>query len=56
LEGEHVETLDVLVLKHDFSRLSSEEIRRMLAMPSLLGRDVMRKFKLIYSEARGYVA
>jgi len=25
-------------------------------MPSLLGRDVMRKFKLIHSEAREYVA
>jgi hypothetical protein len=56
LEGEHVEILDVLVLKHDFSRLSGEEIRRMLAIPSLLGRDVMRKFKLIYSEAKEYVA
>ncbi|MEM4310926.1 MAG: hypothetical protein QXX95_00860 [Nitrososphaerales archaeon] len=52
LEGEHVEILDVLVLKHDFSRLSGEEIRRMLAIPSLLGRDVMRKFKLIYSKQR----
>jgi len=31
LKGEHVEMLDVLVLKHDFSRLSGEEIRRMLA-------------------------
>ena len=28
----------------------------MLATPSLLGRDVMRKFKLIYSEAKEYVA
>lgn len=56
LEGEHVEILDVLVLKHDFSRLSGEEIRRMLAIPSLLGRDLMRKFKLIYSEAKEYVA
>jgi len=51
-----VEMLDVLVLKYDFSRLSSEEIRRMLTTPSLLGRDVMRKFKLIYSEAKEYVA
>lgn len=56
LEGEHVEILDVLVLKHDFSRLSDEEIKRMLAIPSLLGRDVMRKFKLVYSEAKEYVA
>jgi hypothetical protein len=28
----------------------------MLATPSLLGRDVMRKFKSIHSEAREYVA
>jgi len=56
LDVEHVEILDVLVLKHDFSRLSDEEIKRMLAIPSLLGRDVMRKFKLTYSEAKEYVA
>jgi hypothetical protein len=56
LEGEHVEILDVLVLKHDFSRLSGEEARRMLAIPSLLGRDVMRKFRLIYCESKQYVA
>jgi len=46
----------VLVLKHDFSRLSYEEAKRMLLIPSLLGRDLMRKFKFIYSEAEEYVA
>lgn len=56
LDIEHVEILDVLVLKHDVSRLSGEEIKRMLTIPSLLGRDVMRKFKLVYSEAKEYVA
>ena len=52
----HTEILDVLVLKHDFSRLSGEEVKRVLAMPSLLGRDLMRKFKLVYSEAKECVA
>ncbi|WP_161969678.1 hypothetical protein [Candidatus Methanodesulfokora washburnensis] len=46
----------MLVLKHDFSRLSGEKVKRVLAIPSLLGRDLMRKFKLIYSEAKEYVA
>jgi hypothetical protein len=45
-----------MCLKHDFSRLSGEEVKRVLAMPSLLGRDLMRKFKLVYSEAKEYVA
>jgi hypothetical protein len=56
LDGEYAEIIDVLVLKHDFSRLSYEEAKRMLLIPSLLGRDLMRKFKFIYSEAEEYVA
>ncbi|MGC9069558.1 MAG: aspartyl protease family protein [Thermoprotei archaeon] len=56
LNSEHVETLDVLMLKHDFSRLSDEEIKKVLAIPSLLGRDLIRKFKLTYSEAKEHVA
>ena len=48
--GEHIETVDVLVLKHDLIGVPEDVARRILAMPSLLGRDVMRKFKLTYSE------
>lgn len=48
--GEYTEALDVLVLKHDLDMMPNEIAERILAMPSLLGRDVMRKFKLTYSE------
>ena len=48
--GEYVEMVDVLVLKHDLVEVPEDVAGRILAMPSLLGRDVMRKFKLTYSE------
>jgi hypothetical protein len=49
-DGEYVEMVDVLILKHDLIGVPEDVARRILAMPSLLGRDVMRKFKLTYSE------
>jgi hypothetical protein len=55
-EGEHIEMVDVLVLKHDLIEVPEEVARRILAMPSLLGRDVMRKFKFIYGEREDRVA
>ncbi len=54
--GEYVETIDVLVLRHDLSGVPKDVAGRILAMPSLLGRDVMRKFRLTYSELEGRVA
>lgn len=53
--GEYTETMDILVLKHDLSGVPDEVAGRILAIPSLLGRDMMRKFKLIYSEREGRV-
>ncbi len=53
--GRYTETLDVLVLKHDLEMMPNETAERILAMPSLLGRDVMRKFKLTYSERENLV-
>lgn len=53
--SEYTETLDVLVLKHDLGIVPSETAERILAVPSLLGRDVMRKFKLTYSERENLV-
>ena len=49
-------TSHLLVVKQDLSRVSREEAKRMLGTPSLLGRDEIRGFKLIYSEAEDYVA
>lgn len=55
-EGEYAETIDVLVLRHDLGEMPEYVARRIVAMPSLLGRDVMRKFKLTYSEREERVA
>jgi len=54
-DGEYVEAIDIPVLKRDISGIPEDVARRILAMPSLLGRDVMRKFKLTYSEMEGCV-
>jgi len=51
-----VHTSHLLVAKQDLSRVPREEAERMLGTPSLLGRDEIRGFKLIYSEAEDYVA
>jgi len=54
--GEHVELIDTLVVKHDLTQLSEELRKRILAMPSLLGRDIINKrFKLIYDYNVGLV-
>jgi len=47
--GEHAELMDALVVKHDLMQIPEELRKRILAMPSLLGRDMINKrFKLIY--------
>jgi hypothetical protein len=51
-----VHTSHLLVVKRDLSRVSREEAERIFWTPSLLGRDGIRGFKLIYSEAEDYVA
>jgi hypothetical protein len=48
--------LDMLVLNMILADYLVRKSGECLATPSLLGRDVMRKFKLIYSEAKEYVA
>ncbi|HID91455.1 TPA: hypothetical protein EYP44_05805 [Candidatus Bathyarchaeota archaeon] len=43
-----VETTDLYVVLHDPERLSLEDYKRILLLPSILGRDVINKYKLIY--------
>lgn len=39
----------IFVLRHDIENLNKEERIRILRLPSLLGRDVINRFKLIFS-------
>lgn len=40
----------ILVLRHDLENLNKEERIKILRMPSLLGRDVINRFKLIFGK------
>jgi len=46
----HKERVRMLVGKHDLSKLDAESRSLILIIPSLLGRDVLRRYKLIYDE------
>ncbi|MFQ5710868.1 MAG: hypothetical protein ACE5GD_03715 [Candidatus Geothermarchaeales archaeon] len=46
----HREGLRMLVGKHDLTKLDAESRRLILLMPSLLGRDILRRYKLVYDE------
>lgn len=44
------ERLNLLVKVHKLNKLTEEERRLIIRFPSLLGRNVLRKFRLIYDE------
>ncbi|MBO3755320.1 MAG: hypothetical protein FGF53_10685 [Candidatus Brockarchaeota archaeon] len=44
------ERLKMLVGRHNLMSLDAESRRLVLVMPSLLGRDILRRYKLIYNE------
>jgi len=46
----HEERLSLLVGVHRLERLAEEERRVIMRLPSLLGRDILRKFKFSYDE------
>ncbi|NWG09607.1 MAG: hypothetical protein HXX80_04790 [Nitrososphaerales archaeon] len=46
----HEERLNLLVGVHKLDRLAPEERRLIMRFPSLLGRNILRKFRLIYDE------
>jgi hypothetical protein len=46
-EGETVLQQDVWVAQHDLDRLPAEEVARILRIPSVMGRDLINRFRLI---------
>ena len=43
-----IETTDLYIVLHDPKRLGLENYERVLLLPSILGRDVINKYKLVY--------
>jgi len=48
----HEEKLRLFVGKHDPTKLSPSEIEIIMRMPSLLGRDIIHRFKLVCDKSR----
>ena len=48
----HEEKLRLFVGKHDPAKLSQSEIKIIMRMPSLLGRDIIHKFKLVCNKSK----
>jgi len=46
----HEEKLTLLVGIHRLEKLTEEERRIIMRLPSLLGRNILRKFRLSYDE------
>ena len=45
-EGDVIQRQDLWVVQHDLERLPPEEVSRILRLPSVLGRDVINRFRL----------
>ena len=56
-EGEegalHTEKLSILVGTHEQSELDEMTRRKIMMMPSLLGRDVINRFRFVYDAPEG---
>lgn len=52
--GEHSEHLDICLVLHDPERLG-EEYHRVMLLPSILGRDIVNKYKLTHSQTHRIV-
>lgn len=50
LFGEHSIKTPVFVLKHPLEEMNREERIKIFRFPSILGRDVINKFRLIFDE------
>ena len=48
LDSEEIR-VPIFVLRHDIENLNKEDRIRILRIPSLLGRDVINRFKLIFN-------
>lgn len=44
-EGDAFQRQDLWVVQHDLSQLPPEEVSRILRLPSILGRDLMNRFR-----------
>jgi len=49
------ERLRLFVGKHDLARLSASESELIMRVPSLLGRDIIQKFRLVCDKGKGKV-
>jgi hypothetical protein len=49
------EHLTLHAIRHDRERLSDEDRRRMLQLPSVLGRDVLNRFRFVCDASAGIV-
>lgn len=49
------EELKMLVGAHDLAKLDAESRKLILFMPSLLGRDVLRRYRVVYDESSNEV-
>lgn len=46
-EGDIVQRQDLWVVQHDLSQLPPEEVSRILRLPSVLGRDLINRFRFL---------
>ena len=44
---------DIWAIQHDLNRLPAEEVSRILRLPSVLGRDIINRFRLISDYGTG---
>ena len=54
-EGDVVQRQDLWVVQHDLSQLPPEEVSRILRLPSVLGRDLINRFRFSCDYQSGIV-
>lgn len=54
-EGDVVLRQDIWVVQHDLARLPPDEVARILRLPSVLGRDLLNRFKFACDYQAGIV-
>ncbi|MEA1944834.1 MAG: hypothetical protein U9N07_05835 [Euryarchaeota archaeon] len=52
LFGEYAMEMPVFVIKHPLETMSGDEKVRILRFPSILGRDIINKFRLIFDKEK----
>jgi hypothetical protein len=54
-EGKVVLSQDIFIVQHDLERIPSEEVSRILRLPSVMERDIISQFHLGYNYHDGIV-